>query len=384
MLPLETEKVPEKKVARRQFLAKVLKAGFLGIAGILGAKEVKTAISRYVQTTAGRFYPVYERHDKHAEVQDTIIFPQPCHGFFPEFVSSKTMDDLAVRIALDVGVAHDTQTPSVQLILTDQTLSKVIQEQIPLLYGDVHVPNLESSQWAETAVALRTTCAQYAELFLAVHLGSDLKDALLQKRPWHAPLSRRLFLKGSLATTAAVATAANERMSTQNWMMEGLNSENELVRRAYARVSGVISQLRPEYANEFFRNLVVANKLLLYGEHVQYQGFSQPNIVLQYHGGHSGIEDFLVLGREFCRTLIAQFPTEFLNQCYALNGDSTKFCSLRIIQLAHNFKYKRTLIQTDSLPRLVSGFKGDVSLDEKIVDTSLLNYLSERSSDNND
>lgn len=384
MLPIELENAPEKKIPRRQILVNAVKAGLLGLAGILGAKEIKTAVSRYVQTRAGRFYPVYERHDKHKEVQDTIVFPQPCHGFFPEFVSSKTMDGLAVGVVLDVGIGHDTEVPSVQLILTDETLSKVIQEQIPLLYGDVNVPNLESSQWAETAVALRTACAQYAELFLAVHLGSDLKDALLQKRPWHAPLSRRLFLKGSLATTAAVATAANERMSTQNWMMEGLNSDNELVRRAYSRVSGMISQLRPEYANEFFRNLVVANKLLLYGEHVQYEGFSQPNIVLQYHGGHSGIEDFLVLGREFCRTLIAQFPTDFLNQCYALNGDSTTFCSLRIIQLAHNFRYKRTLIETAETHRLVTAFKGDVSQDQKIVDTSLLNYLSERSSDNKD
>lgn len=80
-----------------------------------------------------------------------------------------------------------------------------------------------------------------------------------------------------------------------------------------------------------FRNLVIADKVLLLAENLKDALGRKVNIGLNIGASHSGIEDFLRAGPEFCRFLITNMPRDVLQKVIDKSGNIESFSSMRIL-----------------------------------------------------
>ena len=372
---------------KRRTLGTLAKGLFAGVgAFFLGNETIKT-IEKKVRTPVGNFFPQYERHEDHEKVQDAIKFPTPCQGFATEFVvedAVSLMDIDGLKLVLSSGTGYDSNTTPNFYSITEKTIAKLVAEQIPILFGDIAIPTDTLPGWKETLADARHDLIVVGEVIVGTLALLDVKHAADTEdlSELKSLVTRRKFLKGSLGLGIGALTAANKHQEMAEWLGTGLASEDATTRRLYSRVAGTISELRPEFVSDFFRNLVVANKLLFYAETCKAQGSATANIVTQYHGGHSEIEVYLQLGRTFCRNMIAQFPPEFLQMTIARNGGLEKFCSVRSITLEKSFKLisREIILQEDGRSVTNSIVDGVVAKDVIATDTDLVEILREVSS----
>jgi hypothetical protein len=369
---------------KRRTLGTIAKGLFAGVGALfLGNETVKT-IEQKVRTPVGDFFPHYERHQDHETVQDAITFPKPCHGFAPEFVLNDEiplMDIDGLKLVLTSVTGYDSNTLPNFYLITEKTIAQLASAQIPVVFGDIALPTGTLPSWKETLVEARHDMIVVGQSILGVLAVLDLKHVADTEKMSELKtlVTRRKFLKGSLGLGIGALTAANKHQEMADWLGAGLASEDATTRRLYSRVAGTISELRPEFVSDFFRNLLVANKLLFYAETCTEQGIATPNIVTQYHGGHSEIEVYLQLGRTFCRNMIAHFPPQFLQEVIARNGGLEKFCSVRSITFEKNFTLQSREIvrQNDGSSISNSIVDGNLAADLIVTDDELVKTLSE-------
>jgi len=189
------------------------------------------------------------------------------------------------------------------------------------MIGDVSIPNFDQ------------TINDLTHFYLAITvsgMGSVLASTLPEKP---SKISRRKILLGlGSATIGWAASAIGANVLGANTMNE--NQQQGALRRILARVEGIISDFHPENSSTFFRNAVMARKMLTIAETYK----SPPKIAFQVENGHSGIEDFLQLGPEGTKAIILAHPKSFLKNWVETNGGIEDFCSSRLIKLAPNFK----------------------------------------------
>lgn len=332
-------RVEEKKYSRRQAIKLGLKALFLGGVTAAVGNEVQKFATNTVYTPVGKFSPIYERHDRSPEMQDPSKLPDPCHAYVLELVvlnegsatSSIVNYDAEMSTALSIGLDAPQRW---KWVLPAPMLEHLAAKNIPLVLCDVDATNTHENLLDKKFDSGRVVFGLSSTLpFFEMILSALIKNEEVD--PWKA--TRRTLLM-SAGLTGVFVSDPKWRSSQFKLLMKSLNSDNPAVIRAASRVYGIISNFRSELANEFVRNIIVAHKMLSYSDHLKSQGVADPHIAFGYHGGHSGIEDFLLLGRPICEYLLSHLPAEYLRSLLVENAAETGFAGIRIINLQSNLK----------------------------------------------
>jgi len=104
------------------------------------------------------------------------------------------------------------------------------------------------------------------------------------------------------------------------------------IQRLVRRLQAILSDTNYEEFSIFYRNLLMANKLLEIGRQYN-QGVDKPAIAYDVGALHSGIEDFLFAGPDICRWLILNIHSkELLAYLVDYNGGPESFLSAKILQ----------------------------------------------------
>lgn len=369
----------EKKYSRRQAMTLALKAAFAGLVTAAVGNEVQKFATNTVYTPVGKFSPMYERHDRSAEMQDPSKLPDPCHGYVLELVvlnegsatTSIVNFDAEMSTALSIGLDAPQRW---KWVLPAPMLEHLAAKNIPLVLCDVDAMNKHEGLLNKEFDTGRVIFGLTASLPLFEALISTL---LKTEKPNMRKISRRSVLTAG-AVAGVVISGPEKRNKQFEFLMNSLNSDNPAVIRAASRVYGIISNFRSELANEFVRNIIVAHKMLTYSDHLKSQGVVDPHVAFGYHGGHSGIEDFLLLGRPICEYLLSQLPAEYLRSLIMENAAETGFAGIRIINLQPNLTvlHEENKLQPDGSWLIEREFSHpeptkheDVIIDQNLIDT---------------
>lgn len=107
----------------------------------------------------------------------------------------------------------------------------------------------------------------------------------------------------------------------------GSNAEQNAFERISSRLAAIIGHMHPEDHIVFFRNLLFARKLQFFGETLLRDLNRKPNIAYNFGLGHSGVEDFLRLEKQFTLSLLRIYPKDFLKKIVDWNGGIDTFCT---------------------------------------------------------
>lgn len=289
---------PDYSGSRRQFLRKGALVGLATLSGI-GVKKELEKIKAGVETDSGIFIPLYEAHTVGISEKD---IPEDTDILFREGVSSSEST---------ASVLKETKKDQSSL------LSYCARNRIRIAIGDVAFPAISL-----LVGSLESTIGAYG---------------LLKKRTQEkkSPLrkTRREFLK--TATSVWFSTKLIVDLATT--LIAIAEKKQTALKRIIVRLDGLRSHFDPENAIVFFRNALLSLKLLAIAENLKDKKGEKPKIAFQVGAGHGGIEDFLILGADFCRRIILSHPQAFLQEVVKINYDSFNVCATRIIHLPENY-----------------------------------------------
>lgn len=305
-------------LSRRDLLKRgAMKTG--AAAGILiGAGSIKEIITpSTIETPTGRFTGLYEIHTESYK-RDHLPLSSDTSAIFREEASS-----LANIIANPDKIicASDKEFGSKEF--PDKTLLEAAQKQIPLMFGDVTV-----NFTTEILTSLGVNGSELILGALSLDKLSELKkeEAKLEKAKVN---KRREVLKAGLALGGVWGLSDTAKIP----LMLAQGIPGDVARKLESQVSNIISGAHPEDIIVFFRNALIANKLLYLSELQQQQLGRKPHLVYNVGYGHRGIEDFLQAGRDFCRSVILAYPAPFLRYIGDQTGGIDMLSSSLLYQL---------------------------------------------------
>lgn len=107
------------------------------------------------------------------------------------------------------------------------------------------------------------------------------------------------------------------------------------LQRVLQRLQAIMHHTYIDEADIFYRNLIMSHQLLLMRSALN-QDNHKPKIAFNVGAFHSGIEDLLLLGPDFCRSLIVNLPSKELLQAFVdANGGIDTFAGCRILTRAN-------------------------------------------------
>lgn len=336
----------EGEPSRRRFIKQSLGviAG-LGVVALAG-KEVGT-VSEVIATDLGDFVPLYEKHDQGVSPEK---IPADTDIFFLEIAFLK--GGLMTRDLVELLQARLSSGPR----FSPKLNSKLATYGIELMFGDVVSP------WREELERIEG-------LELGAGLGGIIGLYLTREKGPSKPklISRRQILRilGGGASLWAALSIPTDLLTVGTYSL----TRKEAIRRIITRVDALVRHAHPEVLNMFFRNLVIADKLLMVAEDFKAKTGRKPKIAFSVGAAHGGIEDFLRVGRDFCRSLILAYPAPILKKAVEQNGGIQDFCSSRLVQLPSDLDsqmpdFKQKL--ADAQERIVTDYRLQQSLEAKI------------------
>lgn len=174
-----------------------------------------------------------------------------------------------------------------------------------------------------------------ASATLAHKIGNTTESVSNSKRIF----SRREFIAGLGKASALYLASPLVGSILVAAGVSGYKDEEKRVslalRRLAMRLNGIQSNFHPEDTVIFVRNLIWAMKLLelkdWFGE--ASSGLAQHNTNVGFLAGaaHSGVEDFLVLGPDFCANVLELLPRPYLRALVKCNGGVENAAKVRII-----------------------------------------------------
>ncbi len=287
----------EFKVTRRG-LFKLGAYGAVGAAAAIAGNEIGKSI-RGIETDSGIFYPLYENHKIGIKPQD---IPQADFLFRElHFSFSKSPVDILTETLRG--------SPTTR-ILPDEILSKLESQKTRVAFGDIKVPDQTTLEVSEWELGL-TLLALYPGLVVA----------------------RRQFLK-NVALTAGL-WGISGLASGLSLYLTSLNNTPDALNKSIQRIRSLETKIHPEISLVFFRDIVMADKLLLIAEDFRKQNSRKAKVVFQVGASHSGIEDYLQAGHSFCRNMILAYPSFWLRHVVEdLNNGIEDFSSVLLLTLS--------------------------------------------------
>lgn len=320
-----------KSTSRRTVVKRVVG---LGIGAYLASKfirnEITTALDGEIDkidTSEGVFIPLYERHDKGIDARNIpddldiifreVVFPEGTFASLPSRVAH-------TQLRAYKGTRHEvTNAP----LFRKGVLDNLAEHNGQVMIGDISTLSVQDHELIVKSEALLGAAA--GTLAILLHLYErDIKLYPGRKESLH----RRSLIKYATATTAFWGLSP----SFARFLNFNTLTADAPLRRIGARLEGIISDFHPEDMLIFFRNALIANKLLIVANNRQQLLGKKPRVGMIIEGGHSGVEDFLRLGDFLCKEIILLYPRELLEHLVQKNGGIEDFCSARLLQFPPN------------------------------------------------
>lgn len=293
-------------VDRRSFLKTGAKAAATVGIGVLVGNEIKKA-EYGIQTNQGIFIPLYEMHGKGI---DPLNIPLDINIFYREMDSPGGIMTKDPRTVLSLHFRPYDNPNVFRRVFPSDILDRLSDARADIMVGDAFIPDDKSSLMMEGEFGL----------------GLGLMIAGINKS--QAKLTRRGLFKSAAVSAASWLLSP---LVSNGLKLAGYQTQIEAVKRIVARLEGIQSHLHPEITNVFFRNALIAGKLLLVAEEMKAKNGKIPKIAFNTEAQHSGIEDFLLAGRDFCREAVLLFPKDFLRSVIDANNGVEDFNSSRLI-----------------------------------------------------
>lgn len=266
-----------------------------------------------VDTEKATFFPYYDLHSQ----GNVVPLRKDLDFFFIEGLQSQYPPDTL----LEKYMFYD------QPVLTDNEIQSVVKNGTSVAVGDVDLGLSPTPVGYVSKELIATGLLMLAETYAA---GKIFKKAA------EAKFNRRRFLKASIIGAGIWADSA-----VIGGLPMGLSS---LLQDPHAqrisRIFGILSDLHPELSIIFFRNAVIADKLLTLAEVYQKMNGRKQKIGYNLGKGHSGIEDFLKAGLDFCTSIITKFPLPYLQQVVDNSGGLANFCTIKTVKFPPDFDPK--------------------------------------------
>lgn len=321
-----------KKVSRRDFLKKAVTVAGITASGItlaassLNAVE-KDAVENGISSGSGIFFPLYETHYKGIEA-DRI--PDDLDVLFRELAGSNLLV-ASVKSIFEGKISYYAKNDAENKLIQNPILKKIATNGTEIMMGDVEIPGIVGSKTFDYTSGNSIEGLAGLGLSLAI-----LKDFLRKgTKSASGSITRRTFLRGVGLTGAAwLMEPSLYDLSRGGPWIGKFNTEREnVLNRIIDKINGVTSSAHPEIAGHFFRNLVIADKMLTVAEDLEQKTGRKAKIGFNVEYSHTGIEDFLRVGHDVCRWIIERYPTNVLKYIAELNGGGESLWTARLLKL---------------------------------------------------
>lgn len=308
----------QQKITRRDFLlrSRDLAAGVTAgaISGAVGKEIIDAVVEDQprIETDSGVFLPYYERHDVRIDV-DKIS--SETDSFFLEYIYWKRGDAEKINAIYE----DPPEVLASEVEITHPDLANRLKEiDAKLLMLDIK----DFDFGMENMSSLVDQNADLGKALMAVGVISELSPRIIDKiskirnpRQDASTMDRRGFLKfGAKVSVAIGAWLASPSLGSE--MINDRDPSSSPVERVLTRAYGIQSNLHPEHAKIFLRNLVWAHKLLDLSEKddsikkelaeigSSTKNNEKPIFGMEIGALHGGVEDMLALGKKGCETLL--------------------------------------------------------------------------------
>lgn len=113
--------------------------------------------------------------------------------------------------------------------------------------------------------------------------------------------------------------------------------KEDALHRIIDRINGLQSNTHPEQLVVFFRNLIMADKMLTVADDFKQKTGRKAQIAFNVEYGHNGVQDFLRVGPDICRWLISRYPKKVLRDIGDLNGGNESLWTARLFKFPKDF-----------------------------------------------
>lgn len=340
---------PESGITRREFFKKTgdiaIKAIALGAitsTGVVIRNEIEKGQAGIIKTDEGNFIPLYEIHSVGIS---TERFPKDMDALFREQTSELNLIEnfFIKNPELLTGPEIDLYKPRTNM---REVVSNLAANNAPLVFGDIRSETSDGKIKNILSIAEETMGVTALIILAGLALNrllSNKAESVTRRKILTLPL-KALALYGFSNYTSHI-TSRTGKIENPEWV------------KRLGRIHGITSHMHPEQYVIFFRNAIIADKLLLTGKHLKEKLGRKPNIGFWVGVGHSGIEDFLQLGQDTCRKAINLYPESFLKYFIRESGGAEDFSSVLL-----------------AYPRVLPDGKFSYELD-KITDKELMESL---------
>lgn len=307
-------------LTRRDFFKKGYKLAKMGLAAAVVPHfvlhEGQKVLKDNFEINRVKYFPMYEDHQRGVEKLPSekldVIFWE---------MSDKSGDPNAIHQAdpfsVDGELLSKTLMQAAKVGIRDHLWIKVQDEHGRIALGD---PSFEmTKKWLDESFSDKEMLKEQVKFIGGL---SGILLGTLPEKKGQRSLTRREFLKDAALAVGSV-TVLNSRL-TQNFNISADEISGKApiaaIYNVVHRLSGFASNFKPEDLSLFFRNLVIADKVLLLGEHFKAKQKEDatskelPKIGFKMGKGHQGIEDLLYLGRPVLQKLLLYFYDELIKK----------------------------------------------------------------------
>jgi len=317
--------IPQKKIGRRSLIRGAV--GLAAAAAVGGEikKEIGHGEGREIKTRYGIFIPLYEVHDKGIDPQD---IPEDADIFFDELVTQREtlFEQKAEKILKSTRYYRGDLK-----VNEGDVLSILAKRNVEVMFGDIHYVRKLVEEYEDqikryallgTAGGITRLTSEFVTLFINKFLGKKISRRNLLNK-----VATGTFLWGATSIIPRIV-GVEAGISLRNSRVE------KAIKNITYRIAGLGSEVHPEEFIIFFRSLLMAEKLLAVAEEESRRKGRKVKIAFNVGGLHSSVEDFFVLGRSFCQTLISIYPKNLLEEAIRACGGLNDFCSSRLLKFS--------------------------------------------------
>lgn len=319
------------------------KAGAVVAGAALVTREIGN-IENGIRTPSGVFVPIYETHDV---------------GFTPQRIP----DDIQALFRELPLAKGNFEAPAYQLLKNGAfrggNLEKLAHSGAKVAFGDI------SLSWEDDLAEMtRSNIAGTAGLMIAT-----LTEIFAKDKPGTPTSGRRKFLTNSVKVTSLwlglpVATGIASNIADTF----SLAPQSNAISRILGRLEGIANHTHPEGIGIFFRNLIMADKMLMIAEQLKQESGKSPKIAFSIGKSHSGIEDILQAGPDVIRTLLGCYSPALVKKLVQETGSVENICTARVLSIPRDFTYQD--IDKPERTNLVT--------EQKIIDIKLANKFQQK------
>lgn len=307
----------ESKFNRRSFLKRLAVGTAVVVAGgKIGSEQISQGETG-IQTDLGTFIPLYERHD--VGIRPDQI-PVGLDIFYREMRMDRSLYDStpseALQKVLQTEYEPISQDPQLKVrkpkMLPQEIMTTLAKNRTSLMFGDVSSYDL---------------LVELGEPIASLGILAVVLNKMIRSR--EQKITRKKFLEG-LGVVAA-SWGLSRVFSDASLVIA--DSQKNAIGRIITRINGLQSHLHPERNMIFFRNAMMALRMMTVAEKLQGEKNRKIRMGFNVGAAHSGIEDFLMVGPEICRLIVLAYPAGFLKNMAEKAGTVENFSSAFLFEL---------------------------------------------------